>query len=110
MPVDQFLLDELQSILSDASTLGYDSNSKSNDVFEAYVWSLALQAARSEGGSIRYETRDEVETQDLCFRTSPGNIFSPAQPYTHAVIDFAGCPSLEAHIGIKIAGKSRLLH
>src|SRR5215472_13089752 len=110
MPADQLLLDELQLILSDASTLGYDDSSKSNDVFEGYIWSLVLQAARAEGAAVRYETRDEMVTQDLCFRTSPGNIFSSAQQYTHAVIDFAGYPALEAHIGIKVAGKSRLLH
>ena len=30
--------------------------------------------------------------------------------YTHAVLDFDGCPALEAHIGIRVTGKSRVLH
>src|SRR5262245_10537017 len=110
MAADQALLDELQSILSNAATCGYSNNSRSNDVFEGYTWSLIIQAARSEGATIRYETVHEVPAVDLCFRTSPGNIFSVAHPYTHAVIRFAGQPELEAHIGIKVAGKSKLLH
>lgn len=44
------------------------------------------------------------------FRTSPGAIFSAAQQYTHAVIEFAGCPALEAHVGIRVTGRSRVLH
>jgi hypothetical protein len=110
MPASQILLDELSSILSDANTCGYSSRSQSNDVFEGYVWSLIIQAARYEGATIQYETANEQATKVLLFRTSPGNIFSTAQAYTHATITFATHPPLEAHIGIKVSGKSRLLH
>src|SRR5689334_9838992 len=110
MTVNQSLLEELASILSDASSCGYDRKSASNDVFEGYIWSLIVQAARNEGADIRYEDVIGNSTTNLCFRTSPGNIFSRAHMYTHAVISFPGHPALESHIGIKVAGKSKLLH
>jgi len=37
-------------------------------------------------------------------------LYSAAQPYTHAAIDFRGCPPLEAHIGVRVQGKSGILH
>ena len=30
--------------------------------------------------------------------------------YTHALVEFAGCPELELHVGIKVIGKSSVLH
>jgi hypothetical protein len=34
----------------------------------------------------------EETVSSLMFRTSPGAIYSRAQPFTHAAITFAGCP------------------
>jgi hypothetical protein len=81
-----------------------------NDVYENYIWALCLQAARQHGAAIRYEEFNEERVTALVFRTSPGAIYSMAQPYTHAAIEFAGCPPLEAHLGIRVTGKSRVLH
>ena len=47
---------------------------------------------------------------NLIFRTSPGAIYSQAHDYTHAAVEFTGCPPLEIHIGIRVTGKSRVLH
>jgi len=44
------------------------------------------------------------------FRTSPGYIFSTAHAYTHAIITFPNKPPLEAHVGVRVVGKSRVLH
>jgi hypothetical protein len=44
------------------------------------------------------------------FRTSPGYIFSTTRPYTHAEIIFANKPPLEAHVGVRVVGKSGVLH
>jgi hypothetical protein len=44
------------------------------------------------------------------FRTSPGMLYSTAHPYTHSVIYFRGCPRLEVHVGVRVQGKSGVLH
>jgi hypothetical protein len=104
------LLSELKAILTDARSYGYDTKSQSSDVFEGYIWALILKAAREKGADIYYETVRHVATNNLLFRTAPGNIFSTTRPYTHAVIRFAGKPELELHVGIKVTGTSGVLH
>lgn len=44
------------------------------------------------------------------FRTSPGYIFSTTHPYTHSIITFARKAPLEAHLGVRVVGKSGVLH
>jgi hypothetical protein len=80
------------------------------DIFEAYVLTLIIRAARTEGGVVTYIGRDGFPASALLLRTSPGLIYSTAKNYTHAVIAFANRPALEAHTGIKVAGKSGVLH
>ncbi len=45
------------------------------------------------------------------FRTSPGYITS-SDPYTYAIITFPGKrkPALEAHVGVYVAGRSKVKH
>jgi hypothetical protein len=86
------------------------NSSHGSDLFEAYLFTLIVQAARLEGGSVTYETVAETTPTQFYFRTSPGHIYSRLHPYTHAVIDFGTRPPLEAHLGILVAGKSQVLH
>ncbi len=97
-------------MVAKATTVGYSAPSATNDLYETYIWALCLQAARQHGAIVNYEDFNETPVSELVFRTAPGAIYSPARPYTHAAIEFAGCPTLEAHIGIKVTGKSRVLH
>jgi hypothetical protein len=110
MATNSALIAALTSAIQQADSLGYGSYSQSNDVFEGYIWAIVLVAARYERANIHYETSSGDPTRSLLFRTSPGNLFSTTRPYTHAVIRFPDVPELEAHIGVKVAGKSRLLH
>jgi hypothetical protein len=109
MPVSDTLLDAIQSALGAAVTPGLSTSSDPSDVFEAYILSIVLDAAVEVGAQITYRNINGPTTQ-FVFRTSPGFIFSTAQPYAFAVIDFPDCPLLEAHIGIRVAGKSEVLH
>jgi hypothetical protein len=110
MPVRDDLIAALSNIVGQAAAAGYSNPMATNDVYENYIWALCLQAARLHGAMIRYEDFYEEPVTALFFRTSPGAIYSTAQPYTHAAIEFAGCPSLEAHLGIRVTGRSRVLH
>jgi hypothetical protein len=80
------------------------------DVFEAYVLTLIIRAAREEGASISYRDRRGSAATSLLLRTAPGFVYSTAKHYTHVVIHFPSRPLLEAHTGIKVAGKSGVLH
>jgi len=110
MPVNKLLLDEITAAIGSGIATSYGNLSKDNDVFEGYVWSLVVSAARAEGASISYEDVFGTPVHYLTFRTSPGNIYSQKHPYTHARIVFDGCPELEAHIGVYVTGKSRVMH
>jgi len=90
--------------------LSLTNASHGSDVFEAYVFTLIIAAARSEGATITYENVSGSSPSQLYFRTSPGHIYSTRHPYSHAVIDFGIQAPLEAHVGILVAGKSQVLH
>ncbi len=84
--------------------------SHGSDIFEAYILTLIIAAARSEGAAITYENVSGPSLSQFYFRTSPGHIYSRRHPYSHAVIDFGVQPPLEAHVGVLVAGKSHVPH
>jgi hypothetical protein len=110
VPIRQDLLDEIEAALSAGVTTNYSGASAVNDLFEGYVFSLVVAAARAEEARVTFENVNEVAVTSLVFRTSPGFIYSRAQPYTHARIAFPRCPELEAHIGVFVGGRSGVLH
>jgi hypothetical protein len=50
------------------------NTSRGSDLFEAYILTLIVQAARLEGGSVTYETVAETTPTQFYFRTSPGHM------------------------------------
>lgn len=110
MAVSDELIGEMENVISASAGIGYSNSSAANDVYEGYIWALCLQAAKLQNGIVSFETSSGQSAYSLIFRTSPGNIFSQSQQYTHANLSFGGCPPLEVHIGIKVLGKSRVLH
>ena len=79
------------------------------DLFEGYVLSVVAQAASAEGASVQIANA----TGGLLLRTSPGRIYGTARngaPYSYVVIDFDGHPQLEAHVGVRVEGSTRVLH
>jgi hypothetical protein len=109
-PNEQILLNQIQAALGPAISPSLTVASAANDVFEAYVFSLLLEAARTETAAVSFEDVHGRTPNVFTFRTSPGFIFSTAQDYTHAVITFSGRPPLEAHLGIYVEGASGVLH
>lgn len=107
MPADAALLAAVHSGLTAAASMNYNSKSASNDVYEGYVLSVFLAAATAEGWNYDWHDRHGPQP-NLLFRLGPGNIYSPN--FTHAVLTKAGQPTLEAHIGVKVAGRSRVAH
>lgn len=110
MAINDDLLNAFQMALGQLVTPTLTSSSKTSDLFEGYVLGIVLDAAMEEGATINYRDVNEQITNQFIFRSSPGYIFSDENLYTHAVIAFPGCPLLEAHIGVRVAGRSDVLH
>lgn len=110
MPLRPALLGDIQAALGAAVTPNLSAASAASDLFEAYVWSLAVEAARDEGATVAFFDVNGNAATSFYFRTSPGFIFSTAQPYTHAELVFPDRPVLEAHVGVRVSGKSGVLH
>jgi hypothetical protein len=110
MPVsDQLIAAIIQSLQQSVDSIITDPL-ESSDLFEAYIFTLTVEAAQSQGATVTYEQIGKDGAQEFVFRTSPGHIYSTQQPYTYAVIEFTDAPPLESHLGIRVSGKSLVLH
>src|SRR3954449_124772 len=103
------LLDELSATVG-RRPMSYHSASAANDIFEGYVFGLIIRAAVAAGGSVAYEDVFGSPATRLVFRTSPGMLYSTTHPYTYAVVDFPNCDPLEVHVGVRVQGRSGVLH
>jgi len=110
MATNASLLSEIQSALGASIVPSLTSTSNSADIFEGYIFSQVIMAAKAEGASVIYRDVLGNTPSSFIFRTSPGYIFSNRFAYTHAVITFSNKPALEAHIGVRVVGKSGVLH
>ena len=103
------LLAQIRSMLGMAGN-PYSSAADAHDIYEAYLFSLVVVVARNSSATVHFETVDGKVTTDLVFRTSPGMLYSTRRPYTHAVVAFPNVPVLEIHLGVRVQGRSRVLH
>jgi hypothetical protein len=111
MPIRPDLMNAINGALSASITPSLTVGSKGDDLYEAYVWSVVIRAARNRGAAIEFKDRngnDVVTT--FYFRTSPGELWWGSNDYCHAEIRFPGCPALEAHVGIYVGGRSQVRH
>jgi hypothetical protein len=109
MPSNNALIQGIRNRLGNAVGLGFTSSDLS-DLYEAYIFSILIRAARNEGATISYRDTSNNISPSLIFRQSPGQIYTTTQPFTHAVLEFPDKPILEAHIGIRVQGWSGVLH
>lgn len=110
MTINQQLLREIQQALgASINNTNLTTQSKPFDLFEAYIFSFLIEAARAEPNvSIKYLDRYGSNATTFTFRTGPGQIFKGS--YTHAEITFKGKRPLEAHLGVRVSGVSKVLH
>jgi hypothetical protein len=110
LPSDTDLLQEINSLVGRLVRPSLSSISRGNDLFEAFLFALAIDAARSVGATVTFEDASETTTRTLILRTSPGRIYAMSPSYVHAVLGFPHVPPLEVHVGIFIAGRSTVPH
>ena len=53
MPLRTGLLNEIENALGSATNANLSTSSAGADLYECYIWSLVLEAARQEGATIR---------------------------------------------------------
>ncbi len=111
MPLRPNLLTDIQNALGPALIPSLIVVSAATDLYEAYLFSIIIDAARAEG-AIRVTFRSITQTNPnvFIFRTSPGYLASTNQDYGYAEIEFQDKPILEAHLGVRVAGASGVLH
>jgi hypothetical protein len=108
------LLQSIRLRLGKSISPSFSNATQVGDLYEAYIFSLVIRAALNEGavpnqnGSVTFRDPDDTLTAHLLFRRSPGQIYAATQAYTHAVIEFAGKPALEVHVGIKAMGRLKV--
>lgn len=103
---------QLPSALPTTMTATGPTPTAGNDLYEAYLFGLVIEAARLNGYAIEFETPSGVAKQ-LHLRRSPGRLNSPGsggQPFTHAVLSVGTRPPLELHTGVVVAGRSHVVH
>jgi hypothetical protein len=103
------LLNAIDTSLANLPT-NLTTQSAGGDIFEAYIFGLILDAAENEGANVTFRNRDGSIPVQFLFRSSPGHLYSAAQNYTYARIQFPNVPLLEAHLGVYVSGKSQLIH
>lgn len=104
------LVAAVSSALGNALSPNLTSADKAYDLYEAYVFTLVLRAARKENFSLSYESITPGPAATFTFRTSPGHIYTATQPYCYAVLTPPAGLELEAHVGVRVLGKSRVAH
>lgn len=88
----------------------YSSKSAAYDAFEAYIWTLLIDACRRVNASVTLKPVSKKGASKLYFRTAPRAIYSDPNDYSHANILLPGGCELEAHVGIKVQGASGAVH
>ena len=111
MPLRPALFADIQSAIGNALIPSLTSASAVSDLYEAYLFCIIIDAARAEGATrVDFRSRSQTNPTVFVFRTSPGYLHSTTQDYGYAEIEFQGKPVLEAHLGVRIAGSSGVLH
>jgi hypothetical protein len=111
MTLSPSLLLKIKNVLSLSVTPNLTSSSRGDDLYEAYVWSIVIEAARKKGATVEFkDVSGNTVVSDYFFRTSPSELWWSTKNYCHAEIGFSNCPILEAHTGIYVAGRSEVRH
>lgn len=109
MTAVQELLDEISAAL-DGRPTSYNTASASNDIYEGYIFGLIVRAAVAANAKVSYQDVHGLTPSRLTFRTSPGMLYSTSHRYTHALLEFPVCDPLEVHVGVRVQGRSGVLH
>lgn len=107
-PSSPDFIKEFQSGVSASWKSADLSRKKTYSLFELYVVKLMIEAAISEGATVRYCDGEGKECRNPWFCTGPHQIYDPTYPYVK--LYFLHRRILEIHTGVKCLGKSGIEH
>ena len=102
----------LPSALPTTMTAGGLKPTAGNDLYEAYIFGLVIEAARTLRYQVSFHNAHGAAS-NLHLRRSPGRISSSGAPgplFTHAELSIGARPPLELHTGVVVVGKSKVVH
>ena len=103
------LLQSIRKTLGSAVAPNLTSKSKGFDLYEAYIFTLGIEACRKLQLPVAYKNQDGSLASTFRFRTGPGSLARGG--YSHAEIRLGPKrPLLEAHVGVKVMGLSKVEH
>jgi hypothetical protein len=104
------LREELPRALPSALTVDGPSPTAGNDLYEAFLFSLVLKAARSEGYAVSFADSSGRMPTEFRLRRSPGRLSTGT--FTHAILTLPNTRKvpLEVHTGVAVIGKSKVAH
>jgi hypothetical protein len=89
MTIRPGLIANIKTALSSTLSPNLTVSSKGDDLYEAYSWSVILDAARNKGATILFkDVHGNTPSGIFNFRTSPGEIWWSSKDYCHAEINF----------------------
>lgn len=103
------LLDAIRDALRGVAHSGYGMGDDLEDIYEAFVWTRVLVAARRLGWTVSYRAPDGSWSGTLLLRRGPGVIYS-STPFTFARLTKRDAEPLEVHLGVMVTGRSGVAH
>lgn len=106
------LQSKLPSALPTTMTVTGPKPTAGNDLYEAYIFGLVIEAARALRYAVTFHNASGTAT-NLHLRRSPGRIVNSGAPgpmFTHAELSIGTRPPLELHTGVVIVGRSKVPH
>ena len=79
-----------------------------NDYYEAYLWAETVDVARANSWTVNYVNAGPAGNE-FTFRRGPGLLTSKTK-YTYATLSDGGNRKGELHVGVRVIGKSGVLH
>jgi hypothetical protein len=101
----------LPQALPNSLTVSGPRTTAGNDLYEAFLFTLVLRAARNEGYRVSFADGNGKPPVTFRLRRAPGRIAS-GNSFTHAVLTLpnTGKDALEVHTGIAVVGRSKVAH
>jgi len=88
----------------------YARGAKAHDLYEAVVLVTVMRIADLEGWAVSLEDTGGRPASSLLLRKAPGRLAHPSANFTHVVLRKEDRAALEVHLGIKVEGRSGVLH
>jgi hypothetical protein len=102
------MLADVRAALPAAVAVNFTVATAPWDLFEAYVFSQVVVAARSDGYVITYVRLQPGPPPQFVFRRGFGSIWSTRFSFVKAM--YAPASGLEVHVGVRVEGQSGVAH